>query len=362
VAALRITQIEGWLASRIGLLRLTGSSRALADLFTAWRDRQDVDALRTLLARLEDIRDTAQGDAVWLLDTDGQAVVLPGHPVPTVSPELLRVARSAISNGDLQHTGIYRPDADRPPVRLDLVVPMAVPGQRPVAAVVMQHDPRRSLFPQLERWPVPSQTGDTVLWRLQGDRVQAQSDLREQPDAAGRASYPLAAPGLPAAQVLRGEHAVEQVIDGIDYRDRPVTATARRVRDTDWMLVVKLDRAEIDAPALRIAGWIAGLATALLAAIVAGARALSRSQALERATLEQRRQAQQLAALQLLRAIADNSSDAIFAKDLQGRYRFYNRAAAAEVGRPADEVIGLDDQALFPPSWHWNCATTTPRC
>ena len=118
VAELRVTQIEAWLAGRIGLLRLTGSSRALADQFTAWRDGKDVDALRSLLARLEDIRDTVDGDAVWLLDTDGRVVVLPGQAAPAVSAELQQVARKAMTTGELQHTGIYRPDADRPPVRL----------------------------------------------------------------------------------------------------------------------------------------------------------------------------------------------------------------------------------------------------
>ena len=52
--------------------------------------------------------------------------------------------------------------------------------------------------------------------------------------------------------------------------------------------------------------------------------------------------------LQLLEAISDSSSDAIFAKDLQGRYIVFNPMASRLVGRPADEVLGRDDQVLFP--------------
>ncbi|HEY0954839.1 MAG TPA: EAL domain-containing protein [Roseateles sp.] len=58
---------------------------------------------------------------------------------------------------------------------------------------------------------------------------------------------------------------------------------------------------------------------------------------------------QQLEASALLHYIADSSEDAIFAKDLEGRYLLFNRAAAGFVGKPAEQVIGRDDGAVFPP-------------
>lgn len=51
----------------------------------------------------------------------------------------------------------------------------------------------------------------------------------------------------------------------------------------------------------------------------------------------------------LLAAIADNSEDAIFAKDLNGRYLFCNNAVGRLVGKPAAQVLGRDDRAFFPP-------------
>lgn len=50
----------------------------------------------------------------------------------------------------------------------------------------------------------------------------------------------------------------------------------------------------------------------------------------------------------MLVAIADASEDAIFAKDEAGRYLLFNHAASGFVGKPAEEVIGQDDRALFP--------------
>jgi PAS domain S-box-containing protein len=74
---------------------------------------------------------------------------------------------------------------------------------------------------------------------------------------------------------------------------------------------------------------------------------------LDQARLASRREHEALAekarALQLLAAIAENSSDAIFAKDLQGRYLLFNRETARIVDRTAQEALGWDDTALFPP-------------
>lgn len=53
---------------------------------------------------------------------------------------------------------------------------------------------------------------------------------------------------------------------------------------------------------------------------------------------------------ELLRVVAEGTPDAVFVKDREGRYLLFNPAAARFVGKPAAEVIGKDDTALFPPA------------
>lgn len=60
-------------------------------------------------------------------------------------------------------------------------------------------------------------------------------------------------------------------------------------------------------------------------------------------------QAEKLHALHLLESIAESSTDAIFAKDAQGRYVLFNKASERNVGKPAVQVLGKSDTALFPP-------------
>ncbi len=50
----------------------------------------------------------------------------------------------------------------------------------------------------------------------------------------------------------------------------------------------------------------------------------------------------------LLKAILDGTTDAIFVKDLEGRYLTINAAGASYVGRPVEEIIGRRDTDIFP--------------
>jgi len=50
-----------------------------------------------------------------------------------------------------------------------------------------------------------------------------------------------------------------------------------------------------------------------------------------------------------LHSIIEGTTDAIFSKDLQGRYVMINSAGAHFIGKPVEEIIGTGDMELFSP-------------
>ena len=93
-------------------------------------------------------------------------------------------------------------------------------------------------------------------------------------------------------------------------------------------------------------GWFFVAVTALL---LYGLVRRLLSQAMKSSHKELDSQREKTHALQLLATIADNSSDAIFAKDLEGRYLLANREVCRVMNRNSGEVLGLDDSILFTP-------------
>lgn len=59
----------------------------------------------------------------------------------------------------------------------------------------------------------------------------------------------------------------------------------------------------------------------------------------------------QLRTAQLLHTLTDNSPDAVFAKDADGRYLMFNQAACVAAGVEPQQVLGQTDAALFPATY-----------
>lgn len=93
-------------------------------------------------------------------------------------------------------------------------------------------------------------------------------------------------------------------------------------------------------------GWLFVAVTSLLLYGLVR-RLVGQLAAAHRRELELVREQQRVPAM--LAALAENTDDAIFVKDLDGRYLLFNQAAVRFVGKPAETVLGQDDRALFPP-------------
>lgn len=92
-------------------------------------------------------------------------------------------------------------------------------------------------------------------------------------------------------------------------------------------------------------GWFFVAVTSLLLFVLVR-RLVRQLQAAHRRELAEAEGRQR--ASQILAAIAAGSNDAIFAKDVEGRYLMVNEAAAHFMGQPADAMVGKDDMSAFP--------------
>ncbi|WP_395703541.1 PAS domain-containing protein [Aquabacterium sp.] len=347
---LRTTQVEGWIARHMALAEFLGGSAVFGELYGRWRDQGDAVAGERLLSRVVDFRQANDSDSALLLDAQGQPLAREHALVAEDEPLLRRTVQAAVAGGKPVHSGLYRVKDAALPLRLDIAVPLLQSGTPPRGVIVLRIDAQRSLFPLLAGWAGVSVSGESVLWRQAGDQLVSLSALRHRPDSALRYAEPLATSQLPLARLLRRQARPGESIEAQDYRGEPVLATLRPVQGTDWWLVSKIDLAEADAPAWHSTGYMLAAVVLALLGVGLASRLWRQRGVLARSQQARREQAEQLHALRLLEAIAHSSNDAIFAKDLQGRYVFYNRAASEEIGRPREAVIGRTDSELFPPA------------
>ena len=350
VAELRATQVQAWLDRHMSFARFIGDSTVLATLYTRWQQGGDAEAGRLLLARAIDSRHADGADSALLVDATGNVLAREHSADRQVAEELKRSSLEAIAANAAAHSNIYRRPGTEFPERLDIVIPLLRTGTPARGVIVLRIDPRRSLFPMLAAWPLPSRTAEAVLWDRQAGNVVNISELRGRSGSVGRISLPAATATMAIARAMRGELPTGIAVPAVDYAGTSVLWVGRPVAGSDWWLVAKMDMDEVDAPAwARARGVILAALLALLGLALAS-RLWTQRRLVRQAEDERRAHRERLRALALLEAIAQSASDAIYAKDLDGRYVFCNRAAAEFVGRAVEDVLGRTDTELFGPA------------
>lgn len=217
--------------------------------------------------------------------------------------------------------------ADAAMKELPLLPDMAIPGQAAAALERLMRAPTGGTPAQLMLLAHDGRDGrDVRLWTPQGRPGVSIADFASLDAAGGHA----------------------RIANMRDAAGRPLLAAAAPVRGTPWFVVAAIQRgAALDglaSDAVTLA-LINGLALAGAAIVL-----LARQRQRERAVSMRQRadEAEKRHIWQLLEAIADSSSDAIYAKDPDGRYLFANREACRVTGRTLEQLLGRDTSAAFP--------------
>ena len=260
VAALKVKAIASW--------RADGEKDAV--YVASYPFVTEVAALRTL--RRGVTREHAEAildnflvrhgyDRLALLTGDGQPVlesVATERPSPPYDPALVALA---LRSPGPQSALVADPSEGSP--RLDIALAVRDRAGDPTALVYARRDAGPFLASVVGSWPVPSATAESVIVRPDGDAALFVTEPRYLRGWALKTRIPLSDLRRGAVRAARGE---EGVFAGVDYRGTPILAAARRIPGSDWSLATRMDLAEIEAPILGPAVWIAALLLALLVA------------------------------------------------------------------------------------------------
>jgi PAS domain S-box-containing protein len=262
VGALKADQITLWMEEREADAEvLRGDpllSAAVADML-AGRDAGN--ATTSVQTHLDTFQRNYDYAGVVLTSPKG-AVLLrsPGTASDALSAETKALVAKATATGRVQSSDIYR-DADGNAL-LDLVAPISAADGGVIATVVLRSDLDSVLYPLVQHWPLPSESGETLLVERRGDQVVYLNELRHRKNTAFELTTPLSKTEVPAVMAVRGRRGI---VRGTDYRNAPVLAALQPVPGTPWFIVAKEDTNEV-LGAIRTRGWLtAGFALVLVA-------------------------------------------------------------------------------------------------
>ncbi|MES9991006.1 MAG: PAS domain S-box protein [Candidatus Thiodiazotropha sp.] len=347
ISDLKSELVEDWLQERRQNSHFIRINKTISSAFQDWKNLNDRASFNRLSEQLQAIENIGQFEGVNLLDGSGTTLWTTSDVHSRIDTASVRSILRLAKSGNVERLGPYR-DSEGD-AHLDYILPYKNKRDEIEYILVLHMDPTHYLLPAVSEWPVPSKSGEVVMFRRDGSELEFLNNLKHDPDASMRLRWPIEDKELLAAQLARGDLGIAHVVEGKDYRNESVFGVGRNIPGTDWFLLAKMDWSEVYNEALDSAIWM-GL-SGLFALFIGffGLHLLRQRQQLALASATYQAQAERIQALNLLSTIADSSTDAIFAKDLKGRYLFFNKQAELFSGKSKDQVLGEDDRKLFPP-------------
>jgi signal transduction histidine kinase len=183
---------------------------------------------------------------IQLLDVQGiTRWALPAHSDPVPS-QVAQGISDVLQSGQMTLLDFYRNENDQR-IYLSVLVPIFDESDtnRPLGVLDMRIDPSVHFYPLIKKWPVPSETAETLLVRREGNEVVFLNELRFQTNAALNLRVSVKNTIRPSVMAVFGG---EGIVQGIDYRGVPVLSAVRAIPNSPWFMVARQDKAEIQAP------------------------------------------------------------------------------------------------------------------
>ncbi len=248
-----------------------------------------------------------------------------------VEPQLIDLALIETSKGKKAVYGILSPVYDKNQKVL-------------VGAVYLEADPNNYLFPLLAFSPTSSHSAETQLVRQEKDIVRFLTPLRHRKDPDLEFTLPLDYPQLFAAQALRSPIS-PLILEGFDYRNKLVLATAIKVPNTNWVMISKIDSSEANEPLQRLLITISSLTILLIGILLYTTYQVRKSGQIALIALNQK------AELERVEIVAENASryataietsiDGYAMIDRDGKFIEVNKSFEEIAGYSTDELLSL---------------------
>ncbi|MCX7144048.1 MAG: PAS domain S-box protein, partial [Proteobacteria bacterium] len=336
IADLKVQALVRWRQERLGDAAMFLRNGTFTDLVRrAFGNPPDRRAQEQLQVWLRQVREAYQYGHIFLSDAGGVARIW----VPEQLPSGIIGHAATVERPDQVGFVDFHRDVTRGPIHLAVVA--SIGGEtnagEALGQLYLAVDPYRDLYSIVQSWPTQSSSADVVLVRREADHVLFLNEPRFEKNSALTLRIPLTNTDAPVVKAAMGQ---EGVVEGVDHRGVSVISSMRRVPDSPWFLVARIDAAEALAPVSEKLWLMTGLVGAMLLT-AAGAAGFALRHRRVRYFRERFLEAEALNdSLARHRAVTEAANDAIITFDVEGRIVDWNPAADRIFGYPKTAVLG----------------------
>jgi len=271
IAELKVEQIVDWKNERLRDAMVIQKDRFLTKAIYEYLKNPEKKELKDEISFwMRGFKETYRYKSVILLNKMGEIVLYISDEEEKLGPDAKRVFDEALNTKRIQFSDLYRSKISNV-IRFTIAVPLLLgDGEktRVIAVFILRIYPYDFLYPFIQTWPVRSETAETIIIRREGDEILFLSELRHKKDSALILRQPLSDADYVTTMAING---IEGVVEGLDYRRVPVVAGIKKVPDTTWYLIAKMDIDEAFKP---IEGFLLNMTVITILVIISTGSAI----------------------------------------------------------------------------------------
>ncbi len=242
IADLKAAQVSDWLNERLDDARTIQNSPNYRTVNTFLQTPKNRALEKEIKDWLYSIKNQFEYEDIWLLDKNyNVSLSLNGGAISSLMPNTLQqlISSKEVYFSDLQH----HESGDS--LYFEIIVPLLNEYDDVYSFLVFKKSPRDKLFPLISYWPISNNSAESILFRIENDRVVFLNDLKYKDSVPLNFSIPLNDTNFWGSKDLND---YSGLIDSRDYRGENVIALIKKIPDSNWYLKIKINKAEILAP------------------------------------------------------------------------------------------------------------------
>lgn len=338
IATLKSNQIREWFLDEITEVQIIAENPHFDEVALNYiRTNSSADSTR-LSQMLRQIRLEHKLYDVILASTDGRLIGSSSGQITELDDFEKKSIEVALNQGQAVTSDLFKCRHDgEEMIFISFIAALRDDENKPIAALITRIDPAQFLYPLIESWPVPSQTAESYIFRLENDSVLYLNNLKSNPNAALSQKVSLTQTNLSTVKAFSG---VYGVVSGKDYRNADVVAYVEKINGTPWFIISKIDKTELlkEMPLLMIRVTAFVLAIIFLAAFGVGLIYKLRQSSIYR-ELYQKETAISLQN-EKFKITMNSLGDGVIVTDLEAKIQYLNKRAEELTGWSHEEARG----------------------
>lgn len=242
VSNLKLAQILSWKKNRTADAKFfptIGQFIKYTDYFS--KSENTAEAKLYFSRTLEQFTLNGYDENIIIADITGKIFFSVDSTVIEFDPDRIKEINNTIINDSVTFGDFYF-DNKKNKSFINIISVIKDNSKSPIGVFIQQVDVEQSLISLIKKWPSPSKTAETLLFRVENKSVVYINELRHKKNSALKLKIPLSQTDVVTVKGALGERGT---IEGKDYRGVEVLAELNPIPGTDWYMSSEIDKDEV---------------------------------------------------------------------------------------------------------------------